>query len=198
MASDFHTHFCRPGKAELVNNGKGIAPLWSLSCHPWDTEKVPDSCRSDLELCSALGEIGFDKSRGILAYPDEQLALFRTFLQLAVEFKKPVVIHAVGSMEYLFQEKKNFPETKMLVHGFAKHNPRLLGQLLDQGFYVSLHPSLTGDEEFRTFLKNAPSCRVGLETDDREDLVIEDLYARMDIPGFERNADSHFREFLQI
>ena len=198
MASDFHTHICHPGKMELVNGGKGSAPLWSLPFHPWETLQMPDVESEDLELCTALGEIGFDKFRGALPYPHEQLELFRQFLALADKFNKPVVVHAVGSSEHLLKCAGEFPKLRFLIHGFSKHNPLLLQELLKQKFFVSLHPSLVQEEKIRSFLKNSPRCRVGLETDNDEALVIEELYAQMDIPGFEDSADSHFREFLQI
>jgi TatD DNase family protein len=198
MASDFHTHSCHSGKTELVNDGKACAPLWSLSFHPWNIREVPEPMGEDLQNCAALGELGFDRYRGLLPYPGEQLALCRKLLFLAEQFRKPAVLHAVGSSEYLFQLKKDFPETKMLIHGFSKHNPLLLGQLLDGGFYVSLHPSLIADEKIITFLRSRPGCKAGLETDDDNSLAIEELYAQIDIPGFEKAADAHFREFLQI
>ena len=199
MASDFHTHFPHPGKRELVNGGKGCAPLWSLPFHPWETGAFPEKIlEEDLQQCAALGEVGFDKFKGRLPYPAEQLDLCRKFLELAEKFRKPVVLHALGSPDPLFRFKKDFPETPMLIHGFSKHNPLLLGQLLDGGFYVSLHPSLIADEKIIMFLRSRPGCRAGLETDDNGNLAIEDLYAQIDIPGFEKAADAHFREFLQI
>ena len=198
MASDFHTHTCHPGKTELVNDGKGKAPFWSLSFHPWQTAAMPENIEEDLLNCSALGEIGFDKFRGALPYPEGQLALFRRFLLLADEYKKGVVLHAVGSFEYLFECAREFPQVRFLVHGFAKHNPQLLESLLKQGFYVSLHPALINDEKLRTFLRSTPGARVGLETDDNAALDIDELYEQINIPGFEKAADVHFREFLQI
>ena len=198
MASDFHTHFVHPGKMELVNGGKGNAPLWSLPFHPWETSKIPENTEPDFQECTAVGELGFDRYRGALAYPEEQLSLLRQLLRKAADYGKPVVLHAVGGADHLFVCKKEFKELRFLVHGFSKHNPRLLKQLLDNGFYVSLHPALTGDEELRAFLKSCPGCRVGLETDDRNDLAIEELYEKINIPDFEKAADLHFREFLQL
>lgn len=198
MASDFHTHHPHPGKSELVDNGKGKAPLWSLPFHPWHTERFQLPSAADLDACTALGELGFDKFRGALPYPEEQLKLFRSLLQLASDYGKPVVLHAVGPTEHLLSCTKKFPDLKFLCHGFSKHKPQVLKELLDQGFYVSLAPSLIRDENIRAFLKSAPGCRVGLESDDAPELLIEELYDIMDIKGFEEAADTHFKEFLQL
>jgi Tat protein secretion system quality control protein TatD with DNase activity len=198
MASDFHTHTVHPGKNELVNGALSGAALWSLPFHPWETKSFPDIPAEMLVKCAALGELGFDKFRGALPYPEAQMMLFRQLLELAQTAGKPVVLHAVGPVEELFKSSRAFPGIRFLVHGFSKHNPRLLKQLLDNGFYVSLHPALTDDEELKAFLKSCPGCRVGLETDDRNDLAIEELYEKINIPGFEKAADLHFREFLQL
>ena len=198
MASDFHTHFVHPGKMELVNGPQPGAVLWSLPFHPWETETMPEIPGELLLKCAALGELGFDKVRGALPYPEAQIKLFYRFLEAAQQAEKPVVLHAVGSAEELFKCSRAFPGLKFLVHGFSKHNPRLLKELLDHGFFVSLAPALITDEKIRAFLKSSPGVRVGLETDDNNALKIEELYDLLDIPGFEEAADRHFREFLQL
>lgn len=198
MASDFHTHTAHPGKRELLDGGKGKGPLWSLSFHPWFTGSLPGISPEDWRECAALGEIGVDKNKGALPGMAEQLALLRELLKKGQEYGKPVVLHWVGSYEELFRIVREFKGTPFLFHGFARRSIPLLEELLRQGMYVSLAPKLAGDEMFRTFLKSRPGCRVGLETDDREELEIEKLYELMDIPGFEQTADQHFEEFLQL
>ena len=198
MASDFHTHTAHPGKRELLDGGKGKGPLWSLSFHPWFTGSLPGISPEDWRECAALGEIGVDKNKGALPGMTEQLALLRELLKKGQEYGKPVVLHWVGSYEELFRIVREFKGTLFLFHGFARRSIPLLEELLRQGMYVSLAPKLAGDEMFRTFLKSRPGCRVGLETDDREELEIEKLYELMDIPGFEQTADQHFEEFLQL
>ena len=198
MASDFHTHSAHPGKKELLDGGKGKGPLWSLSFHPWYTGSMPEISFEEWQECAALGEIGVDKNKGTLPDMAMQLALFRELVRKGQEHGKPVVLHWVGSYEELFKTVKEFKGTSFLLHGFARRSIPLLEELLRQGMYVSLAPKLAGDEMFRTFLKSHPRVRVGLETDDREELEIEKLYELMDIPGFEKAADQHFEEFLQL
>lgn len=196
MAADFHTHFFRPGTDALVNGFIEGAPLWSLPFHPWQTAEfiVPDD--DALQKCAALGELGFDKLRGAALWPEKQMEIFRKFLEVASEYRKPVVIHACGSFELLYETVKPFPHLKMLFHGFAKHNTRLLEELLKRGFFVSLNASLVTDESIRSFLSTHPGARVGLESDDDENADLNELYSRMNVPGFEKNADDIFREFL--
>ena len=79
MASDFHTHIPHPGQRELLNNGRGKGPLWSLSFHPWDTLEIPAFSLEEMKECAALGEIGFDKYKSAAVSQDQQLKIF-TFL----------------------------------------------------------------------------------------------------------------------
>ena len=198
MASDFHTHHVHPGRRELIDNGKGKGPLWSLSFHPWHTTAMPEIPAEEMKSCAALGELGYDQYRGVLAYPEEQQTLFKQLLALAFEHHNSVVLHTVGSFELLFEAVKPFAGLPMLIHGFSRHNPVLLEQLLARGFFVSLHPALTADEKIIAFLRSHPGCRVGLETDDDPVLDIETLYCSIPVPGFEAAADRHFEEFLQL
>ena len=197
MASDFHTHIPHPGKTELLDNGRGKGPLWSLSFHPWYTAELPQISAEEFERCSAVGEIGFDKCRKDTIPQERQLNIFTSLLKAADEHKKPVVLHWLGAYDKLFQSVKNF-SMPILFHGYAKHNTELLNELLSRGFYVSISPRLAGAPEIKEFLKTHPGCRVGMETDDRSDVEIEALYDSFNIPGFENAADEHFRNFLQI
>ncbi|MBR2372870.1 MAG: TatD family hydrolase [Lentisphaeria bacterium] len=195
MASDFHTHFYRPGVTALVNGFSADARFWSLPFHPWETAEFTMPEPEKLQACTALGELGFDKFRGAAAWPEKQMEIFRNFLELASDCRKPVVLHACGSFELLYKSVKPFSDLKLLFHGFARHNTALLEELLRHGFFVSLAPALISDEKFRSFLNSHPGCRVGLESDDDENADINEFYSRIAVPGFEKNADDIFREF---
>lgn len=198
MASDFHTHTPHPGKTELVDGGEGRALLWSLPFHPWYTEKIPSVPEDRLRSCAALGELGFDRYRGAAPWPKGQLALLDGLLQLASEWNKPVVLHAVGPLELLFKAVAPYGKIKFLLHGFSRPRPDLLEEVLKRDFYVSLNPVLLKDEKIPAFLKSRPGARVGLETDDDDSLDIASLYEQIGIPGFEARADELFKEFLSL
>jgi len=197
MASDFHTHIPHPGKTELLDNGKGKAPLWSLAFHPWYTAATPEISAEDIASSSAVGEIGFDKYRSAAPSQEQQLEIAASLLRQAADFRKPVVLHWVGAYDKPFQMVKPF-DVPILFHGYAKHNTELLNELLLKGFYVSLSPRLAGVTEIKEFIKAHPGCRIGMETDDRSDVDIDSLYDAFNIPGFEKAADEHFRNFLQL
>ena len=198
MASDFHTHFFRPGVTALVNGFSAATPLWSLPFHPWETAEFVLPEKEKLQACAALGELGFDKFRGAAEWPHKQMELFRKFLALASDHKKPVVLHACGSFELLFETVKPFSGLKMLFHGFARHNTVLLEELLKRGFFVSLNRDLAMDQSVHSFLSSRPGSRIGLESDDDENTDICELYSRIPVPGFEKNADDVFREFIGL
>lgn len=199
MASDFHTHIPHPGKRELLDNGKGKGPLWSLPFHPWYTKEMPENMAEMVKGASAIGEMGFDKFRCETNTQEGQLQLFSSLLRQAAEFRKPVVLHWVGGFDKLFEAAAPFMgEVDFLFHGYAKSSPGLLQELLARGFYVSLSPRLTENQKIKEFIKSHPGCRVGLETDDDDKAEIEKLYDLMNIPGFEKAADEHFGAFLHL
>ena len=198
MASDFHTHIPHPGKRELLNNGRGRGPLWSLSFHPWDTKELPPLSFEEIKECAALGEMGFDRYKSSDVSQDQQLKIFRFLLEKAADFRKPVVLHWVGGYDKLFQLTAPFKEVNFLFHGYAKESSGLLEELLRRNFYVSLSPRIITAGAVREFLKQNPGSRVGVESDDNENAEIEKLYDLINIPGFEEAADEHFGAFLNL
>jgi len=198
MASDFHTHTPHPGRIELVDGGEGRAPLWSLPFHPWHTAVFSPPPEEKLRVCAALGELGFDRFRGALPWPEGQLALFRRLLAFASDWRKPVVLHAVGPLPLLFDAVKPFGGLKILLHGFARHHVGALEAVLERGLFVSLKPELLRDEGIAAFLKTRPRARVGLESDDDPRCDIVSAYKNTGIPDFEARADRLFKEFLGL
>ncbi len=93
--------------------------IFSAGIHP----NFPE-CDLDLStlkaLCQnksiwAIGEIGLDKGNPELAL---QRKLFSQQLDLAMEFRLPVVLHIVGHISEAYQTLKQYP-LKYLVHGYA-------------------------------------------------------------------------------
>ena len=108
----------------------------------------------------AVGEAGFDRLKG----PSEniQYDVFICQAQLAEEFNKPVVIHAVRSWEILRRAKKEVnPSVKWIIHGF-RGKAQLASDLVSEDFMISL-----GVEGMSPEIVEAAGLRnILLETDD--------------------------------
>lgn len=178
---DFHTHRQkRKGQSNIIeiisicDNNPPKDCFFTIGIHPWFTEKMN---HFDLEYlqsdyCLGIGEIGLDAIQGEeLAV---QIMIFKQQLKLAEHSQKPVVIHCVRAFELLLKIKNEFPTLKKwCVHGFNR-NKRLAQQLIEHGFYISIAPQTLQNK--KDLIESIPINRLFLETDDNENLLIENLY----------------------
>jgi len=149
---------------------------YSIGIHPWFIKK--ESLNDEFRIlktalvdknCIAIGECGLDKL-ATTAF-ELQKEVFVKQLELAKKYNKPVIIHCVKAFDELIQFKKQFPETKMIIHGFTKNN-QLAKQLQKQGFYLSYGTIILKNN---TLLNELDTSKLFFETDD--DLVdIKDIY----------------------
>lgn len=202
MASDFHTHFSRPGinflrSATLPATGE----LTSLELHPWHLPErfIPATIPQAefLSAFTALGEIGLDRLRG----PElavQQKYLYE-FFSLAADTDKPVVLHIVRCFPELLQSLKAF-NLKVMLHGF-RSSPELLDELWKRNITVSFSPTVTASIELMQKLKN-PAGPFGFESDDRLDTdvrqVIERTAAATGLQNLEQITDQYFADFTGI
>jgi len=146
----------------------------ALAMHPHDAKDVTDENFQTLhklilenEKVRAVGEIGLDYH--YMNSPKEvQLDVLRKFTQMALEVKKPLVIHdrdcAFACVDILTEEKAD--RVGGVVHCFTG-NQELADKYLDLGFYVSFSGIITfkKSSELRDVVKNVPLERMLVETD---------------------------------
>ena len=184
---NLHTHHPEnnPVVVEMVNqypNDFRDLPHFSVGIHPWHVESQNlDSEIATLENqiqhanCLAIGECGLDK-RSKIQY-DLQLDAFERQLNLALKYKKPVIVHCVASFsEVILAKKKMKSDVPMIIHGFAK-NAVTAKQLIDNGFYLSFGKFLMKNPELKSVFNSVPDDRIFLETDSME-TGIKDVYIR--------------------
>lgn len=130
-----------------VREYSGLAPDYagklSVGIHPWDSEMedtsqqleaLKDAVAKDSRIV-AIGEIGLDSLRG--ADMCRQTELFERQLQIAKDYRKPVIIHCVKAYESLLQAiVRAKPETPLIVHGF-RGNRQTAEMLLRKGLNLS-------------------------------------------------------------
>jgi TatD DNase family protein len=182
---NIHTHhLSKDNGVFLFNNRFGfdkenyIEHYFSIGIHPWDSNlKVSNSELETLiqnQNCFAIGECGLDKIKG----PELELQkkIFITQLDLAVKYKKPVIIHCVKSFEELMEICEIYhSKIPLIIHGFNK-SLQLAKQLIDKGFYISLNHSIFKKQEFD--FSALPLEKLFLETDNNESLFIEEVYQK--------------------
>jgi TatD DNase family protein len=136
-----------------------------LSCgiHPWfsgEPELQFDLLRtvaSDPQVV-ALGETGLDKQKGPgLAV---QTSVFRKQIELAIEVKKPLIVHCVGAWDELIALYREYDgSVPWVIHGY-RGNPEQTRHLSRIGFRFSLGESFNKES-----LRHIPLDSIFCETD---------------------------------
>ncbi len=125
----------------------------------------------------AIGECGLDRN---IALPMElQISIFQKHIELAETLQKPLVIHCVRAFAEIIAIKKNTKSSiPWIMHGFNKKS-EVFQQLLQHNFYFSFGSAILSDRSPTTqSIAIAPDGRFLLETDDRCDITIEQIYNR--------------------
>ena len=183
---NFHTHQCtnQPNILELVNQYPNefddSIPFYSIGIHPWyiKEDRIDEDLRIieeklQTENCLAIGECGLHKRIEIPL--EQQIIVFEKQLDLAEQYKKPVVIHCVAAFQEVIAIKKKMKiSVPMIIHGFSK-NSQIANQLITAGFYLSFGKYLLKNPDLKTVFLNTPNDRFFLETDTTEE-SIEQVY----------------------
>jgi TatD DNase family protein len=154
----------------------------SYGIHPWDIEK--NDIESQLEkikkLCSekkivALGEVGLDSA--IQTSLEIQKDIFIKQLEIAKQFKLPVIIHCVRAWADLLSIRKsgNY-NNPWIIHGFIG-NLQTAQQLIQAGCYLSFGIALIKNAKLQEVFKKLRLRSIFFETDVSE-LKIEEIYQK--------------------
>ena len=197
MFVDFHTHRDRQS-SDLLNlqtlhvtpelQSADLPHTCSLGLHPWfvDVDLWRDAWTNLVSLAKssqvkAIGECGLD--RNIIVSKnlsmEVQSDIFQQHIQLAESLDKPLIIHCVRAFTELIALKKSYQASiPWIIHGFQKKES-IFRELFDQGFYFSFGAAILNDRSpVVAEIRAITGDRFFLETDDRSDLTIEQIYAR--------------------
>lgn len=194
---DFHTHHDRKSP-NLINlqtlhvnpelKAEDLPNICSLGLHPWFLQRLgktlawEDAWKNLEDLASlsqvvAIGECGLDRN---IDLPLEiQTDIFKRHIELAEELQKPLVIHCVRAFSELIVLKKNIKSSiPWIIHGFNKKS-EVFQQLLKHDFYFSFGAAILSDRSpVINAIATIPDGKFLLETDDRIDITIEQIYDR--------------------
>lgn len=179
---DFHHH--KTNISNGIYNLELFQPvpevLFSVGIHPKDidennfNQQINWLKNSITERCFAIGECGLDSM--VTVTTEIQNKVFLEQINIADEFKKPLIIHCVRRFSELipFRKKSDLP---MIVHGFNKKQT-IADSLLSNNFYLSFGKAVLYNLSLQNTLKDIPLDKIFLETDDA-DFNIEELYHKV-------------------
>ena len=167
---------------EYLQNPELINRSFSIGLHPWylTNENVANNLSIletliDQENLLAIGECGLDKMIDVdYAFQKE---VFKSQIQLAEKYFKPLIIHQVKSHDELLKIKREMnPTQPWIIHG-TRLKWSIANELLNAGMYLSFGQHLLKKEEHLvdTFLQT-PNDKIFLESDN-SDIAIDDIFA---------------------
>lgn len=156
------------------------AKLFSVGIHPAYIktsliEEELEIIRENLsnKNCLAIGEIGLDK----LCETDFELQIdvFERQLQLASEYRFPVIIHSVRAYQEILHIRKKLKLTiPFIFHGFNK-NEQILNQIIAQNCYASFGKNLLYNKNLQIIFAKLSANQFFLENDASE-ISIKEIY----------------------
>ncbi len=148
---------------------------YSVGVHPLDTKHWGDGTLKLLRSSAledprvvAIGELGLDLFR--VSNLQEQLAILRPQLYLAVELDLPVIIHCREAAEPMMQELLELQKEGQCPRGVMHcwgGTPDEMNRFLDLGFYISFSGTVTFPKADVTHecARQVPEDRFMIETD---------------------------------
>lgn len=185
MFLDFHTHTrsVAPDVQCILNvrypGEIGDGGPVSLGIHPYDAgDEAVDwfdvEAKMALPEVRVIGEAGLDVLHG----GKQQEEFFLKQINIAERCRKPMVIHCVKAFNELIAMRRLLrPRQAWAVHGFNR-KPELAEELIKRGFYLSFGKSLLDKSTVQESLAVCPLDRLFLETDDAQDVSIQEIYTK--------------------
>jgi TatD DNase family protein len=150
--------------------------FFSIGIHPWDAHlefsKIVFENYLSHQNCIAIGECGLDNLKGLDL--ELQKTIFKFQLNLAVKYKKSVIIHCVKAFDEIIEICEPFQnKIPLIIHGFNK-SQQLAEQLIYKGFYISLGNAIFKKSDFNFNVICLDN--LFLETDINDILTISEIY----------------------
>ena len=168
---------------ELAQNYDSVWATVGLHPNDIDQQLTIDNLQQYAQLLNspkvvAVGEIGLDYYRTPEPEKQEiQKEVFRKFLDLAIKFDKPIIIHsrdsAKGSADKVHSDMIEILNTRYLIHntkvrGVAHSFTGSIDEAekyLNLGFYLGFNGIITFARQYDDMIKSVPLERILLETD---------------------------------
>jgi TatD DNase family protein len=183
---NIHSHTPTTGQGiEIINLIAGVdesenlsqGSFYSAGIHPWYTAHIDKKKEILLSLAKqpniiAIGECGFDPKSTLTLSEQEQLFIFQA--NLAEQYKKPLIIHCVRSINELIRVNKLIkPTVPWIIHGFAS-NHQILTECLKNKFFISLGSQLLQPAStISTIMREIPLKSLFFETDETQKSISE-------------------------
>lgn len=144
----------------------------TLGFHPYNAGKADstiidqaiDEIIDNIDKSVALGETGLDFHQlKCEEHKKRQIDLFKRFIDMAVEFEKPLVIHARDAEETALNMVKNIVP-QVIFHCYGG-DARTASAIVDEGYYISLSTIISFSDHHQNLAREIPLSNMLTETD---------------------------------
>jgi len=169
--SDYNS--CRSALKISKKKSCGLKIVPTLGIHPWSSNKEEiEPTRSLIESkmgeAVGIGEVGLDYwYREVRKDPEKkklQRDLFRSFLEMAKRYEKPIIIHSRGAWKDSVEMTIEAEVKNAVFHWFTGPDDTL-EKMLEHGYFVSATPAAEYSKEHRRVIEKTPLENLLLETD---------------------------------
>ncbi len=202
---------------ELVEKYKNFV-FATVSIHPEyikeiDHLKVDEffkKIEENKEKIVGIGETGLDFIIEEAEWRKKQKELFKKFIQLARDLKKPLVIHARKAFLEAIEILEKFGEKNVLMHFFTAKE--LLPRVMKNGWSISVNTTLLKSKKIKKIVRDMPLGKILLETDSpwlgegkRNDPLSVEIIAReiakikkLDFNEINKITDENVKKFFNL
>ncbi len=155
------------------NEGFGLKIYPALGIHPWSLsrgriEPTLKLIESRIDEAVGIGEVGLDYWYKEVRKDSEKRRLqqdvFTSFLEIAKQHDKPIIVHSRGAWEDSVDMTIEAGVKKAVFHWFTGPT-QALEKLVERGYFVSATPAAEYSKEHQKVVENAPLENLLLETD---------------------------------
>lgn len=156
---------------EIVEKHKNFV-FASCGIHPEYIKEISEKEKDDfLDLIVknigrivAIGETGLDfwyiKEKD---WQEKQKELFIQLIEIARDFKKPLIIHSRGVFDDTVKILEQEDAKEVVLHMWGDHH--LLKRVLENGWYISINAIVLRSKKHRKIIRDCPLDKIMLETD---------------------------------
>jgi len=128
-----------------------------------DAKLVCSFIRQNAEKVTAIGEVGLDYWK-VKEEREKQKEIFKTFISLAKELDKPLVIHSRSAGKYAIEVLEQEKAERVCMHAFdGSYKNAQKG--VELGYYFSIPPSIVRSEQKQKLVEHVSLEHLLLETD---------------------------------
>jgi TatD DNase family protein len=146
----------------------------ALGLHPWEVGRLQAEqielalkfIEENIAEAIGIGEVGLDYDKRVakVSSKEQQKDIFRSLLEIAREYKKPVIIHSRYAWKDAFDMVKKAKVTEVIFHWYTGFSS-VLRNIIEEGYFISATPAAEYHYEHQRAIKEMPLPNLLLETD---------------------------------